>query len=227
MKSRLLAAALVAAMAAPLGLASHSAADGKKSKSSKDGGSSTVTRLYAKFTPTIGVVLPDEFKPRVKYEKKVSLTKGTEEAIEARVGFALPPATVLDTVDATAFLMRILSSGTEKGSCVLLAKSIEFEYESNVLTEFDVRYAAKVGEKTPLAPALPTVKSKVGDCWVTGAPGARGVPDVVLGDVVEVSQLLALPVFPLVAAPTPGTVLITGVFQAAYDHGDDDEDDDD
>jgi len=188
MKSRFLAATLVAAMVAPLGIASQGVADGGKPKSGKD--ASTQTRLYAKFTPLLGVVLPDEFRPRVKYEKKVS-TKGTEEGIEAKVLFALPTTTVLDDVDATGYLVRILTGAVEKGSCVLLAKSIEFEYQSNVLTEFDVRYAAKVGEKTPLAPALPTVKSRIGDCWVDAVVGARGVPDVALGDIVEISQLLA------------------------------------
>jgi hypothetical protein len=227
MKSRFLAAAVVAAMMAPLGMVSQGLADGGKPKSSKDG--STQTKLYAKFTPLVGVVLPEEFRPRVKYEKKVG-TKGTEEGLEAKVLFALPTTAVLDDVDATGYLVRILTGAVEKGSCVLLAKSIEFEYQSNVLTEFDVRYAAKVGEKTPLAPALPTVKSRIGDCWVDAvAPavvGVRGVPDVALGDIVEISQLLALPAFPLIGPPTPGTLLISGVFQTTNDHGDDEDDDD-
>jgi hypothetical protein len=211
-----------------MGMVSQSVADGGKAKSSKDGG--TTTKLYAKFaTVAPGVTLPDEFKPRVKYEKKLN-SKGTEEGIEAKVLFALPADTLLDPlVDGTGFLVRILTGSTEKGSCVLLPKAIELEYQSNVLTEFDVRYAAKVQEKTPLTGPPSTIKTRVGDCWVAAlapAVAGRGVPDVLLGDIAEISSLPALPAFPLIGPPTPGTLLVSGVFQTVTDHGDDEDDDD-
>ena len=229
MKSKFLAATLAAALAAPLAIASQGAASGKgNSKSSRDGGSST--KLYAKFVaPVPPIVLPDEFKSRVKFQKK-SKSKGTEEGIEAKVLFAVPAATALDPlVDTKGFLVRILTAGVEKGSCVLLAKAIELEYLAGVLSEFDVRYAAKVQEKTPIAGPPSTIKNRDGDCWVTTAvapalPG-RGVPDVALGDTVELSSI-TLPVLPLAAAPAPGTVRLSGVFGTGHDHGDDEDDED-
>jgi len=227
MKSKFLAATLAVALAAPLAIASQSAASGKgNSNSSRDGKPST--KLYAKFAAP-SVVLPDEFKSRVKYQRK-SNSKGTEEEIEAKVLLAVPADTALDPlVDTTGFLVRILTGTIEKGSCVLPVKAIELEYQLAVLSEFDVKYAAKVQEKTPLAGPPSTIKNRVGDCWVTTAvapalPG-RGVPDVARGDTVEVSAI-TLPVLPLNAAPVPGTLLLSGVFGTGHDHGDDEDDDD-
>lgn len=230
MKSKFLAATFAVALAAPLAMSSQGLASGKgNSKSSKDGGPST--KLYAKFAaPVPPLVLPDEFKSRVKYQRK-SNSKGTEEGIEAKVLLAVPADTALDPlVDTTGFLVRILTAGVEKGSCVLPVKAIELEYQLGVLSEFDVRYAAKVQEKTPIAGPPSVIKTRVGDCWVTTAvapalPG-RGVPDVALGDIVEVSSLAALPVLPLAAAPVAGTLLLSGVFGTGHDHGDDEDDDD-
>ena len=229
MKSNFVAATLAVALAAPLAMSAHGLASGKgKSKSSKDGGPSS--KLYAQFTaPATGVIIPDEFKSRVKYQRK-SNGKGTEEGIEAKVVFAMPAETALDPlVDTTGFLIRILTAGVEKGSCVLPVKAIELEYQLGVLSEFDVRYAAKVQEKTPIAGPPSTIRNRVGDCWVTTAvapalPG-RGVPDVARGDTVEVSAI-TLPVLPLAAAPAPGTLLLSGIFGTGHDHGDDEDDDD-
>ena len=235
MKSKFLAATLAAALAAPLALAPQGMADSGKGKgkssnsnSSRDGGGGPSTKLYAKFG--VPVVILDEFKTRVKYQRK-SNSKGTEEGIEAKVLLALPADTALDPlVDTTGFMVRILTAGVEKGSCVLLVKAIELQYAAGVLSEFDVRYAAKVQEKTPIAGPPSTIKNRVGDCWVSTAvapavPG-RGVPDVAPGDTVEVSQLATLPVFPLASAPVPGTLVVSGVFGTGHDHGDDEDDDD-
>lgn len=238
MKSKFAAVTLAAALAVPLAMSSQGLASGKgNSKSSKDGGPST--KLYAKFgAPASGVILPDEFKSRVKYQRK-SNSKGTEEGIEAKVLLAVPAVNTgvppVDTdlnmlVDTTGFLIRILTAGVEKGSCVLPVKAIELEYQLGVLSEFDVRYAAKVQEKTPIAGPPSIIKNRVGDCWVAPvAPavvGARGVPDVALGDVVEIYSLATLPVLPLDAAPVPDMLLLSGVFGTDHDHGDDDDDDD-
>jgi hypothetical protein len=230
MKFKFAAVTLVAALAVPLAIVSQGAASGQgNSKSARDGGPSI--KLYAKFArPVLPLVLPDEFKSRVKYQRK-SNNKGTEEGIEAKVLFAMPAETALDPlVDTKGFLVRILTAGVEKGSCVLVAKAIELEYLAGVLSEFDFRFAAKVQEKTPIAGPPSTIRNRVGDCWVTTAvapavPG-RGVPDVALGDTVEVSAI-TLPVLPLTAAPAPGTLLLSGVFGTGHDHGDDEDDDDD
>jgi hypothetical protein len=220
---------LATMLAAPLSVAWQGIAFGKdKGKSGHDGGGST--KLYAKFTTVaLEVTLPEEFKARVKYEKK-SNSKGTEEEIEAKVGLALPPETSLDPlVDTTGYLVRVLSGTTDKGSCVLLAKAIELEYESGVLSEFDVHYAAKVKEKTPTSGPPSTLKSKVGDCWsIPAAPATpgRGVPDIVEGDIVELYSLTTLPTIPLAGNPAVESLLSSGVFQKGHDHGDDDDDDD-
>jgi hypothetical protein len=228
MNSKFAAVTLAAALAVALAIASQGAASGKgNSKSSRDGG--PPTKLYAKFAaPASGVILPDEFKSRVKYQRK-SNSKGTEEGIEAKVLLAVPADTALDPlVDTTGFLVRILTGTTENRSCALPVKAIELEYQLGVLSEFDLRFAAKVQEKTPIAGPPSTIKNRVGDCWVTTAVFpvlvGRGVPDVALGDTVEVSAI-TLPVLPLDAVPIPGTLLLSGVFGTAHDHGDDDDDD--
>jgi hypothetical protein len=225
---------LATMLAAPLGVASQGIASGKgKDKSSHHDASS---KLYAKFDPACGT-LPDEFKARVKYEKK-SNSKGTEEEIDAKVRLALPPETLLDPlVDTTGYLVRVLSGtpsttcGTppavtaEKGVCVLLAKAIELEYESGVLSEFDFKYAAKVKEKTPISGPPSTIKSRVGDCWVNST--TKGVPDVLTGDIVELYSLTLTTPLPLTSPPTfTAPPLLTGSFQPGYDHGDDEDDDD-
>lgn len=227
MNSKFLALSLVGALALPVAMVSQGSADGGKVKPGR------AAKLYAKFLPpAAGVTLPDEFKARVKYQRKVN-SKGTEEEIDAKMLFAVPATTTTDLngVENAGYLLRILTGATEKGSCVLLAKAIEFEYQSGVLAEFDLRYASKVQEKTTLAiPPTSTIKNRVGDCWVTTpvapAVAGRGVPDVAVGDTVELSSLAAIPALPLTAAPTPGTLIVSGSFQTGYDHGDDEDDDD-
>ena len=106
---------LATMLAAPLGVASQGIAYGKnKGKSGHDGGGSS--KLYAKFDPACGT-LPDEFKARVKHEKK-SKSKGTEEEIEAKVRLALPPEASLDLlVDTTGYLVRVLSGTPSTTPC--------------------------------------------------------------------------------------------------------------
>lgn len=195
---------------------------------SKGGSGKSETKLQAKLLPPLGVTIED-FDGKVTYKKKTD-KKGTEEEIDAKVESELPNAAVgiVDENSAadTTFLLKIFQGATttEKGSCILVIKEIEFEYLPDGLTleGFEAEFAAKVKEKIPLT-GTPTLKNNVGTCQtitlINSIPTAvNGVPDVVAGDTAAIYAL----------APTPGsTALLSGVFQAGKKIDDDDDDDDD
>lgn len=209
MKAKILATFLAGLLAAPLSGAVSFASSKAKS------GSSTEIKLQAKLTPAVGSTVED-FGGKVKYKKKTA-AKGTEEEIEAEVKSPIPNATLgIDENSAAdqTFLLKIFegTTTTEKGSCILLIKEIEFEYEQGInLVGLEAEYAAKVKEKTPIS-GTATLTKKVGTCQVLTLVGGvptpvDGVPDVVAGDTAAVYAL----------APTPGsTALLVGVFQSGH-----------
>jgi hypothetical protein len=125
----------------------------------------------------------------------------------------------------TTFLLKIFqgSTTTEKGSCILVIKEIEFEYLADGLTleGFEAAFAAKVKEKVPLI-GTPTLSRKVGTCeavsLVNNIPTVvNGVPDVAAGDTASIYPLTPI------AGATP---LLSGVFTSGDKHDDDHDDDD-
>jgi hypothetical protein len=210
MKCKILATLLAGLLATPLsGTLGFASGKGKS-------GSKSDTKLQAKLTPVIGSSVED-FEGKVKYKKKTS-SKGSEEEIEAKVESPIPNATlgIVDENSAadSTLLLKIMqgSTTTEKGSCILLLKEIEFEYQQGVaLSGLDAKFAAKVKEKTPLS-GIATLSKKVGTCQVLSAVNnvptlVDGVPDVAVGDT---AAIYALP-------PTPGsTPLLSGIFQSGH-----------
>lgn len=218
MKTKILAAVLAGALAVP-----SSAGVGFAGSKAKSGGKAE-TKLEAELTPAIGSSVED-LEGKIKYKKKTG-SKGTEEEIDAKVESTIPNAALGITDENAAadqtFLLKIFqgATATEKGSCVLLIKEIEFEYEEGVnLAGLEAEYGAKVKEKIPLS-GTATLSKKVGTCQVlaliSGVPTAvDGVPDVIAGDTAAIYAL----------TPTPGaTPLLVGVFDS--EHSDDDDDDD-
>lgn len=222
MNMKLTALAVGGFLAMPLGAMSVSFASGK----AKSGSKPVETKLQAKLLPAVGVIAAD-LEGKVKYKKKTSVTKGTEEEMEAKVESPIPNGSVgLDESNAadTTFLLKIFQGATttEKGSCIILIKEIEFEYEQGINPAgMEAKYAAKVKEKIPLSGSA-SVSKKVGTCQISvlinNVPTVvDGVPDVAPGDGASIYAL----------TPTPGTTaLLSGTFQSGR-HGDDDDEDDD
>jgi hypothetical protein len=207
MKTKVLAILLTGLLGLALSSPSAAFAGSKGNKS----------ELRAKLVPA-GSVLVEDFDGKVKYKKKAS-KKGSEEEIEAKVESELPNPTLgindENSAADASFLLRIFQGTTTtlKGTCILLIKEIEFEYEGGTtLIGFEAEYAAKVKEKTPLS-GLPTLSKKVGTCQVLPA-AVDGIPDVVIGDTAAIYD------------STGSTLFLSGVFQSGK-HDDDDHDDDD
>lgn len=213
MQKELTAIVLGGLMAAPLGGMSVSFAAA---------GRAVETRLQAKLRQpvVVGVAPVGDFGGKVQYKKKSSATRGMEEEFSAKVESPIPNMIAgvdeMTAADVT-FMLKIFqgTTTTEKGSCTLLIKAIEFEYTGGTTPSgMEAEYAAKVKEKTPLAPALPSFSSKIGSCQtaptvVGGTPGS-GVPDVALGDRAEMYGATSM------------TPLLVGTFQTG---GHDDDDD--
>jgi len=188
-------------------------------------GSKFETKLQTKLLPSFGISIED-FKGKVKYKKKTS-KKGSEEAIEAHVESDIPNTTLGITDESSAasssFLLKIFqgSTTTEKGSCILLIKEIEFDYEDDGLTVegLEAAFAAKVTDKIPLT-GISTLTKKVGTCQVTTLINniptlVDGIPDVVAGDTAGIYS------------STPNSpALLSGIFQSGNRHDDNDDDDD-
>lgn len=221
MQKKLTAIVLGGLMAVPLGGMSVSFAAA---------GRAVETRLQAKLRQpvVVGATPVADFGGKVQYKKKSSATRGMEEEFSAKVESPIPNMIAgVDENNAAdvMFMLKIFPGtptapgappATEKGSCILLIKAIEFEYTGGTSPAgMEAEYAAKVKEKTPLAPALPSFSSKIGTCQtapaVAGGPAVPGIPDVALGDRAEIY------------GGTSMTPLLVGTFQAG---GRDDDDDD-
>jgi hypothetical protein len=203
-------------------------------------------KLRAKLLPAPG--LTEEISGAARYEKKSS-SKGNEEKLLGGIKIPIPSSTLeistadLDTLFNTTFLLKIsqvhttgtppVSTLVEKGSCIMLLKRLEFEYEQgNVLDELDADYRLALKEKTKGTDA-PELKKRVGDCDVVlpstipGGPvsSVDGIPDIADGDFVEVYVIEQTSPG---GTPTTGALMLTGTFEAHdEDHDDDDEEEDD
>ena len=178
------------------------------------GGKGNKSELQAKLVPA-GTVLVEDSEGKVKYKKKAS-KKGSEEEIEAKLESELPNPTLgindENSAADASFLLKIFqgTTATLKGTCILLIKEIEFEYEGGTtLVGFEAEYAAKVKEKTPLS-GLPTLSKKVGTCQVLPA-AVDGIPDVVIGDTAAIYD------------STGSTLFLSGVFKSGKVDDDDDD----
>jgi hypothetical protein len=203
-------------------------------------------KLRAKLLPATG--LTEEISGAARYEKK-SGSKGSEEKFLSRIKLPIPSSTLeistadLDALFSMTFLLKIsqvtttgtppVSTLVEKGSCTMLLKQLELEYEQgNVLDELHAEYKLGLKEKMK-GTGTPELKKKIGGCDVVlpsttpGGPvgSADGIPDIVEGDFAE---LYVLEQTAPGATPMPGALLLTGTFTSKHhDDDDDDEDDDD
>jgi hypothetical protein len=216
---------------------------GRKGSSKSEGKSynkPSHVKLRAKLLPAPGI--DEEIFGHAKYEKKSS-SKSGEKKFVGHIKLPLPSSTLeiatgdLNLLFNTTFLLKIfvatttgtppMTTPTEKGSCILLLEKVVFDYEEgNVLEGVKAEYHADLKEKSKHSGA-PELKKKIGDCDVLSSsttPGtpADGIPDIAEGDIAEV---YAVEQTSTSAAPTMGTLLLTGTFTSKH-HDDDDEDDD-
>ena len=139
MKTRFWAILLAGLLGSSLSNPSISFAGGKGDKS----------ELQAKLVPA-GTVLVEDSEGKVKYKKKAS-KKGSEEEIEAKLESELPNPTLgindENSAADASFLLKIFqgTTATLKGTCILLIKEIEFEYEGGTtLVGFEAEYFMSV-----------------------------------------------------------------------------------